>query len=609
MEMAKLVSSVWMDHLIKKYNKESKLHRAEKSIANEEIDAPSSALPTTGINSAVTPGPMPIGKRQKGSQTKNQVPSDPQIVKAGYEPDVDNVISELSLRKAVATYGKRRSDSFENSEVGNDRESFDGSKKAYKDLDRIAKKFGRKGVKLATRHALGKTFGKDSEYYQNARKGVNEVLAPNAKASDYIDDFVHSKNKKFAGKSKKERIRMALGAYYGKNKQVKESMTMEEKNIHLYPFHSTLTNAGFKYSHSNDDGSYYHRKLGKVNSGSHSIHTIRVNGSHWSHDNLVFGDDRSGYIGTPSGHGEESLKKHLKRFERKVNGGSGLKKESVVSSIEDVYAILEAYAPSDKLKSRTKYLVVPKLSKTLRDRLEARNASKSKAKKKGYTPSARTLAIAAMRKAEMSGNKKKVNESVNGIPTHASLHYHLDRMSHGDQMMIGPVGRRVHITKNKDKWHVHYEHGNETTTHDSPYEASRHAIDVAKSVTEAVEPYKAGTKVTVGGKRGVIDYVHRSEDPKFDHKYKVIDAEANDSYRQKRLENGNFINHSRIKVTEETLIEAGSTKTNMKRKYLGKMRGRTLTGQKAHAINTKPTIDDPKTSTVRGSMPAPTKGL
>ena len=504
MEMAKLVSSVWMDHLIKKYNKESKLHRAEKSIANEEIDAPSSALPTTGINSAVTPGPMPIGKRQKGSQTKNQVPADPQIVKAGYEPDGDNVISELSLRKAVTTYGKRRADSFENSESGNDRASFDGSKKAYKDLDRIARKFGRKGVKLATRHALGKTFGKDSEYYQNARKGVNEVLAPNAKASDYIDDFVHSKNKKFAGKSKKERIRMALGAYYGKNKQVKES---------------------------------------------------------------------------------------------------------VIESYEQIQDILEAYAPSDKLKSRTKYLVVPKLSKTLRDRLEARNANKSKAKKKGYTPSARTLAIAAMRKAEMSGNKKKVNESVNGIPTHASLHYHLDRMSHGDQMMIGPVGRRVHITKNKDKWHVHYEHGNETTTHDSPYEASRHAIDVAKSVTEAVEPYKAGTKVTVGGKRGVIDYVHRSEDPKFDHKYKVIDAEANDPYRQKRLENGNFINHSRIKVTEETLIEAGSSKTNMKRKYLGKMRGRTLTGQKAHAINTKPTIDDPKTSTVRGSMPAATRGL
>ncbi len=36
------------------------------------------------------------------------------------------------------------------------------------------------------------------------------------KASDWIDDFVHSDNKKFKGKSKEERINMALGAFYSK---------------------------------------------------------------------------------------------------------------------------------------------------------------------------------------------------------------------------------------------------------------------------------------------------------------------------------------------------------------------------------------------------------
>jgi hypothetical protein len=35
-------------------------------------------------------------------------------------------------------------------------------------------------------------------------------------AADYIRDFVHSDNPKFKNKSKEERIRMALGAYYGK---------------------------------------------------------------------------------------------------------------------------------------------------------------------------------------------------------------------------------------------------------------------------------------------------------------------------------------------------------------------------------------------------------
>jgi hypothetical protein len=34
-------------------------------------------------------------------------------------------------------------------------------------------------------------------------------------AGAYIHDFVHSKNPKFKGKSKKKRIQMALGAFYG----------------------------------------------------------------------------------------------------------------------------------------------------------------------------------------------------------------------------------------------------------------------------------------------------------------------------------------------------------------------------------------------------------
>ena len=43
---------------------------------------------------------------------------------------------------------------------------------------------------------------------------VDEVLDASMGAEKYIHDFVHSKNPKFAGKSKKERIQMALGAYY-----------------------------------------------------------------------------------------------------------------------------------------------------------------------------------------------------------------------------------------------------------------------------------------------------------------------------------------------------------------------------------------------------------
>jgi hypothetical protein len=47
---------------------------------------------------------------------------------------------------------------------------------------------------------------------------LDEVLSADATASDWIHDFVHSTNPKFEGKSKKERIKMALGAYYHKSR-------------------------------------------------------------------------------------------------------------------------------------------------------------------------------------------------------------------------------------------------------------------------------------------------------------------------------------------------------------------------------------------------------
>jgi hypothetical protein len=58
---------------------------------------------------------------------------------------------------------------------------------------------------------------------------INEVLGKDATAGDWIHDFVHSDNPKFAGKSKAERKKMALGAYYGKKNE--EVETVEEKVI------------------------------------------------------------------------------------------------------------------------------------------------------------------------------------------------------------------------------------------------------------------------------------------------------------------------------------------------------------------------------------------
>ena len=54
---------------------------------------------------------------------------------------------------------------------------------------------------------------------------INEVLSKDATAGDYIHDFIHSDNPKFAGKSKAERKKMALGAYYGKQNEGKRPET------------------------------------------------------------------------------------------------------------------------------------------------------------------------------------------------------------------------------------------------------------------------------------------------------------------------------------------------------------------------------------------------
>lgn len=64
-----------------------------------------------------------------------------------------------------------------------------------------------------------------AEPYKNLRN-LNETLTSSSTASDYIHDFVHSKDKTFAGDSKKERIRRALGAYYAKKSQQAEAVSL-----------------------------------------------------------------------------------------------------------------------------------------------------------------------------------------------------------------------------------------------------------------------------------------------------------------------------------------------------------------------------------------------
>jgi hypothetical protein len=57
---------------------------------------------------------------------------------------------------------------------------------------------------------------------------LDEALGKDAEASDWIHDFVHSKDPKFAGKSKEERKKQALAAYYGKKNESIETVSEDE---------------------------------------------------------------------------------------------------------------------------------------------------------------------------------------------------------------------------------------------------------------------------------------------------------------------------------------------------------------------------------------------
>ena len=48
---------------------------------------------------------------------------------------------------------------------------------------------------------------------------LTKFLQKSDPAAKWIHDFVKSDNPKFQGKTKKERVNMALGAYYSKQKE------------------------------------------------------------------------------------------------------------------------------------------------------------------------------------------------------------------------------------------------------------------------------------------------------------------------------------------------------------------------------------------------------
>jgi len=73
-----------------------------------------------------------------------------------------------------------------------------------------------RGLLEATCKECGKTYKKGGSCSCCMKEDIqiDEILKPSMGAGAYIDDFVNSKDPKFAGKSKEKRRQMALAAYY-----------------------------------------------------------------------------------------------------------------------------------------------------------------------------------------------------------------------------------------------------------------------------------------------------------------------------------------------------------------------------------------------------------
>jgi len=73
------------------------------------------------------------------------------------------------------------------------------------------------------------------QFKQLREDALMEKLKASAPTAEWIHDFVHSDNPKFAGKSKQERIKMALGAAYAakRNEEVELEESYEEAEKHL----------------------------------------------------------------------------------------------------------------------------------------------------------------------------------------------------------------------------------------------------------------------------------------------------------------------------------------------------------------------------------------
>lgn len=146
---------------------------------------------------------------------------------AGKVSDMSQEIETALMQKVSDALAGRRVDvaqsilsTNENEEVQEDVEELEElSKKTLKGY--VDKRQWDMGVNADQQRKLEKNLARADKKIADKETNesyIEEVLSVSDGVDKWIHDFVHSDNPKFEGKSKKERIQMALGAFYSAKK-------------------------------------------------------------------------------------------------------------------------------------------------------------------------------------------------------------------------------------------------------------------------------------------------------------------------------------------------------------------------------------------------------
>lgn len=209
-------------------------YQTSKGVAKEEVEQTDEALrikDTSGsLGNLEKPKPSASPSAQRLAQhTRNIVAKDIKKIRKDTEP--------FARKQALSyyDYDVRKEEFEQTDEALLPKQQAVADKLKASELaankEKAGYKFGkslRMGKVAAVHKSMEREMQKESVEY------IEEKLTAADPASEWIKDFVASDNPKFEGKSKKERIQMALGAYYaakrGTNEEAGEKYNEKEVN-------------------------------------------------------------------------------------------------------------------------------------------------------------------------------------------------------------------------------------------------------------------------------------------------------------------------------------------------------------------------------------------